>query len=63
MIARRCDQCVVWNQYPKKPGAGECRRYAPRPSIVNVEAIVNWPETNAEDWCGEWELRAQPEPT
>ena len=41
---------------------GFCKRHAPRPKVDNVEAvrgktyIALWPETLAEDVCGEFAL-------
>ena len=34
---------------------GECHKYAPRPTITEVEPTTLWPETEREEWCGEAE--------
>jgi hypothetical protein len=64
---RRCASCANWfpseTKIKAKPAAaahktGECRRYAPRPLVVESRvaesALVLWPVTQADDTCGEW---------
>ena len=38
---------------------GFCRRYAPRPDLVKpgIELRTWFPETEGDEWCGEWEQR------
>jgi hypothetical protein len=41
---------------------GLCRRYAPRPVLLdpisNRPWVRSWfPETDGDEWCGEWEQR------
>jgi hypothetical protein len=40
-----------------------CRRYAPRPGALcdaNGDLqLVDWPMVEVDDWCGEWQGRAQ----
>lgn len=56
-----CENCIFHND---KPGdmRGECRRHAPRVSIVGFHDpsmgyrqfdVTNWPQTENSDWCGE----------
>jgi hypothetical protein len=53
---QRCDHCKFWEF--SKESTGYCRRYAPRPSIVNIskgETIdIIQPITSSDDWCGEF---------
>src|SRR6185369_8269380 len=53
---------------------GSCKRYAPRHILADVErqgaldgcdmAHAYWPQTDADDWCGEWQaLSLTPLPT
>jgi hypothetical protein len=56
-----CALCQFWHEMVGDE-TGQCRRYAPRPAMFaalpntggegEVEAV--WPQTNAEDWCGEF---------
>lgn len=54
MLDRKCLYCAHYE--PVDPEVGICRRYAPRPSIMEWdEAPVIWPETSPLDWCGEFD--------
>ena len=62
-----CISCSYWTQVaPGGPGVpgipgpaptGECKRYAPRPSVGSGHRHVLWPVTAAADFCGEWRAR------
>jgi hypothetical protein len=53
---KTCSACKHW-----KPtdAAGECRRRAPQPVVLNVDDDVkfesHFPITASDDWCGEFE--------
>ena len=59
-----CATCRFWGQVrPEGPGVpgipgvaaqGECKRYAPHPSVGSGHRHVLWPLTAAADYCGEW---------
>lgn len=49
----RCRVCKFF--LPDGSLTGQCRRYAPRPGAT--DALVEWPEVDDEDWCGEFALR------
>jgi hypothetical protein len=58
----RCWGCRFWSQdiRDEEPlGTGQCRRYAPRPSMNPKHKVTSvepaWPETKRSDWCGEHE--------
>ena len=63
-----CSTCRFWSQVrvegpgvpgiPGTPAQGECKRYAPRPSVGSGHRHVLWPLTAAADYCGEWTARA-----
>jgi len=44
---------------------GQCHRRAPAPIIVPItdqeveDRAVYWPETNAEEFCGDWASRVE----
>jgi hypothetical protein len=67
MAERLCLTCAYWFQVrvegpgvPGIPGSaaqGECKRYAPHPSVGTGHRHVLWPLTGAPDMCGEWEER------
>ena len=38
-------------------GKQECRRYPPVPGLVQGRAMRFFPPVNADDWCGEYELK------
>jgi len=58
-----CSNCVFWEAPQSEPKqVGECRRYAPRPSVDGGHAerstvFTTWPNTYESDWCGEFDLR------
>lgn len=68
MAERLCLTCAYWFQtrvegpgvpgIPGSPAMGECKRYAPHPSVGTGHRHVLWPLTGAPDMCGEWEARA-----
>jgi hypothetical protein len=56
-------------------GAGFCRRHPPWPDFTrllhpslreepryNVMVFALWPETQGEDWCGDWQPKEAPAP-
>ena len=52
-MAQECKDCRFWDRPAGAPTAkGLCRRYAPRPG-----SRVPWPETDQNDWCGEWQTK------
>lgn len=60
--AECCGDCRFWDGlYPLEEGIGRCRRYAPRPVILDVEASFKmeacFPLTGDCDWCGEFKMR------
>ena len=60
-----CSTCRHWANAPDE-STGGCRRYPPVPHVVptvaedgpSFGAVSVWPETDGDDWCGEW--RANP---
>lgn len=67
MADRFCMTCSFWTQtkiegpgvpgIPGSPALGECKRYAPRPSVGTGHRHVLWPLTGPGEFCGEWEAR------
>ena len=55
-----CSKCKFWDG-PSAAGAGVCRRFAPRPLIVNLaygpgdlpENFIWWPRSSSDDGCGD----------
>jgi hypothetical protein len=47
-----CDVCRFWHQVPFE--ASECRRHAPT-TRANLRRI--YPETSADEWCGDFEAK------
>ena len=58
-----CYDCRFWAATGLAPSQGKCHRRAPLPSArTGGETVeVVWPQTMANDWCGEFE-KHQPEP-
>lgn len=58
MTDQRCENCRFWDT----ENDGECRRYPPI-ITVNTKAFsglsADFPETNSDDWCGEWQGKDQ----
>lgn len=55
----KCSECRYWSlvkasSKDRDPG-GECRRHAPT-------ATLFWPGTDADNWCGEFELKPSLKP-
>lgn len=58
MVAELCETCRYWDPPDPPEGApalslpwaGSCHRHAPSPSAQEVY----FPNTQADDWCGEW---------
>jgi hypothetical protein len=60
-----CLSCCFWLQLNEDGDTGHCRRHAPKPLTVVLNAgevmyagsrlvSVEWPETSPLDWCGEY---------
>lgn len=55
----RCHNCRFFDSGGMRHGF--CRRYAPRPEVVDFQMIedgeadfgASWPTTHVDDWCGE----------
>jgi len=45
-----CERCQFFDAAPE---ADTCRRHAPQPGI-DVQGYWQWPNVEAQDWCGEW---------
>lgn len=53
----RCMSCAFWAHF--NASVGVCRRRAPRPALgSDNETVAHWPETFAEEGCGDGVLRA-----
>lgn len=52
-----CKRCIYWEEHGDNPSFGFCKRYAPNPTTMPVNGIVEfqiiWPSTGKDDWCGE----------
>jgi hypothetical protein len=67
MEQQYCLSCRYWVQtrvegpgvpgIPGAPAQGECKRYAPRPSVGSGHRHVLWPLTAATDFCGQHEAK------
>jgi hypothetical protein len=49
---KSCEKCQAWEE-------GLCKRHPPILVSVAVDGggwklVSRWPETGAEDWCGDW---------
>ena len=59
-MSLKCKDCRWWK--PDPVGNGECRRYAPqsRPdALVPERNYTFWPVTEAEDWCGDGQVKVE----
>jgi hypothetical protein len=52
-----CDTCRWYHPTPMH--ADECRRHAPVVMTTGILPKTVWPETSEDDWCREWEGRAE----
>lgn len=55
---RKCQTCAFFFHFGKGSDAGQCRRYAPRPTIDHDPShgilISYWPDVSIDEFCGEW---------
>lgn len=65
-LVKECKDCKYWFMSETNGGFGRCHRYAPRPWVCSSKAdedeweefrYAKWPDTNAENWCGEFESK------
>lgn len=59
----RCDECRFWDAIPIVGNAkphGWCHRNAP--VFVEYQNGKTWPETTADDWCGEFQPQTKETP-
>jgi hypothetical protein len=50
-----CGTCRFWDQDEEDEEHGYCHRYPPQ-MVRGREGIVScWPETDCEEFCGEWQ--------
>lgn len=66
MIEIQCGKCKFWEKISDNPAMGNCRRHAPparvmKPSSETPILGAQWPRTNSDDWCGEYESIVQVE--
>jgi hypothetical protein len=58
LLPVRCAACVFWAHFNE--AVGVCRRRAPRPAGgSDSETVAHWPETFAEEGCGDGIPRAE----
>lgn len=50
----QCNRCKWWQPRRDRYGGGLCKRYPPTPFSLRQTYDVRWPETQKEDWCGEY---------
>ena len=52
-----CERCRFWVSTGASGYEGRCRRRAPMPNFSGDEGNMStvWPDSYAEDWCGEFE--------
>lgn len=68
-----CNTCKFWCRYHGSKEKGQCRRFSPDVMAavsgfafvgsggIGTTAKTFWPETNLDQWCGEYEAEKQPE--
>jgi len=58
---QRCETCSYWSAISGSY-YGQCRRRAPQAIIVPAsdqeDRAICWPDTNAEEFCGDWQCGA-----
>ena len=59
-----CNNCNYWeeNDNGENP-LGDCHRYALRPKWSDLDEIgdkirAEWPQTDPDDWCGEFQAKS-----
>ena len=68
-----CGNCKYWATFKGEKTKGQCRRYTPEVIAstsgggfltcfgIATTAKTEWPRTEYDDWCGEHELKPEPE--
>jgi hypothetical protein len=55
MMEENCANCKFWASARDEDGPEACLRYPPVVyQTKDGHHDFTWPDTNAEDWCGEW---------
>ena len=60
--AMTCEGCAFWRQDGQDGQDGQCKRHAPRAVLLvdpgeDANAVIVWPWTEPNDWCGDWKQR------
>jgi hypothetical protein len=60
-----CGTCAHWQRHDPKAFEGDCHARAPAPQWVDDSTLdrmtLVWPPMDADDWCGEWAARTEPD--
>ena len=60
-MVMNCETCRFWKLIGQRESGhysvGKCRRHAPRPMEQGEPRDQGawWPDTDSDDWCGEWQ--------
>lgn len=69
---KTCEGCRFWRFQAgyqvgeRMVNIGQCRRHAPeagRREGGGVHPVRSWPETRAEECCGDWQAKPEPPPS
>lgn len=63
-MTERCENCRFWEHYRHRMGQfrGMCRRFPPTPIYTKRPPVpMLFPETQKDDWCGEFQPRKENE--
>ena len=55
MMTARCATCFYWKLDNPNKEDGTCHRDPPRAVPIGNGYSTPWPQTAADDWCGEYE--------
>jgi len=65
---RKCMNCEYFSREQHNTTAGQCHRYAPKPSPLHPTAIIQgqgvwevapWPRVGVNTWCGEFSQKVE----
>lgn len=64
-MPNKCEDCRFWKVWNKKEGYGACRRNPPMDTLDSIPGMNRlepvWPDTNFDNWCGEFKPKESEE--
>lgn len=56
-MEENCINCKFWDGHEGDHGPQNCLRFPPQVFASGEHHNCTWPDTDPDDWCGEWQTR------